>query len=555
MAELKSEKRGGLGVADTLPGEGPTRAGDVDARELEKEVARESIRAQLFQTRKAPRSFGRYLLQRRLGSGGMGIVFAARDPELDRDVAIKILRPELRSAPAGDTARLLREARAIARLSHPNVIVVHDVGVHGELVYVVMELVRGESLREWMSAGHDWLEIVDVLMGAGEGLAAAHAAGLVHRDFKPQNVLIGEDDRPRVLDFGLARPLDECDDDGAGLAAAGVEAIASMRTASGAIIGTPSYMAPEQFVGAPADERSDQFALCVTLFEALFGRRPFAGDTMQELCEQLLHAPLEFPAGASVIPAAVRDVLARGLSRRREERFPDITALLEALAAATAPFRSVGTPSERFQLPSARRAREAERFPHVRAYLDGLPAGLHSHADCRMRASIVRVATRLQPPGESARLPAEVVAALRSRPHATGWLREVPGRVILAALRDLHFSDDASFSALLGRARRGVLSAEFFTFTTQPPTSPRAIQAATRAWTSFHTGGTLIVDRVVKGGAAIVVEHPTGLLGPLGQLDLLATLRAALELSGARLTDLRVVEASDEHVELSARWA
>src|SRR3954453_18295126 len=158
---------------------------------------------------------GRYVVLERIGSGGMGVVYAAYDPELDRKVALKLLRPDRAGAVGEAALRLQREAQAIARLSDPHVVAVYDAGTLGEQVFVAMEFVEGRTLREWLKAEpRSWSEILKAFLAAGRGLAAAHDAGLVHRDFKPDNVLLGGDGRVKVADFGLARPVGEADPDG-----------------------------------------------------------------------------------------------------------------------------------------------------------------------------------------------------------------------------------------------------------------------------------------------------------------------------------------------------
>jgi eukaryotic-like serine/threonine-protein kinase len=216
-------------------------------------------------------SVGRYRLLRLVGRGGMGEVYAAHDPELDRKVAIKILRADARPDNI-EAARLAREAQAVARLSHPNVVAIYDVGSSGGRMFLAMELVEGETLAVWLARQtRTPSEILDMFLMAGRGLEAAHRAGIVHRDFKPQNVMVARDGSARVMDFGLA-------------AAGGPGTTGQVRlTKAGAILGTPLYMSPEQMVGQPVDLRADQFSFCVALWEALHGARPFEGTTLLEL--------------------------------------------------------------------------------------------------------------------------------------------------------------------------------------------------------------------------------------------------------------------------------
>ncbi|MHB8878701.1 MAG: protein kinase domain-containing protein, partial [Myxococcaceae bacterium] len=225
-------------------------------------------------------SIGRYIVIEVLGIGGMGVVYAAYDPQLDRKVALKLLRPDVEPAGGAEESRLrlIREARAAARLSHPNVVAVHEVGTVDDQVYVAMEYVDGGTLTSWVAERlRPWREIVEVFVRAGRGLATAHAAGLVHRDFKLENVLIGKDGRVRVTDFGLAR----LEGESAPAVAVGVSPalFEPGLTRSGMVMGTPAYMAPEQLRGGKADARSDQFSFCVALYMALYGQRPFEGNT------------------------------------------------------------------------------------------------------------------------------------------------------------------------------------------------------------------------------------------------------------------------------------
>ncbi|MFL6293562.1 MAG: serine/threonine-protein kinase, partial [Thermoanaerobaculia bacterium] len=277
---------------------------------------------------------GRYLILDWVGEGGMGVVYAAHDPELDRKVALKLLRPDRTGAAAEEhRLRLQREAQAIARLSHPNVVAVYDAGTLGEQVFVAMEFVEGKTLRQWLSEGaRPWEEIVKVFAAAGQGLAAAHDAGLVHRDFKPDNVLMGQDGRIKVADFGLARPMGELAGDAppeSGSGSGGL--LASPLTQWGMVLGTPVYMAPEQLRGVAADARSDQFSFCVSLYEALYGERPFPGGNPREIAEAVTRGSVREEPQGSRVPARLRALLLRGLSRDPELRFSSMEELLHEL--------------------------------------------------------------------------------------------------------------------------------------------------------------------------------------------------------------------------------
>jgi tetratricopeptide (TPR) repeat protein len=271
----------------------------------------------------------RYVIERLLGAGAMGMVYAAHDPELDRRVAVKVLRPGTFSAAARD--RMAREARTLARLSHRNVVAVHDVGAHGDGMFIVMELVEGATLKRWLAERpRSWHEIVAVMAHAGRGLAAAHAAGLIHRDFKPDNVMIAADGRVLVADFGLARPAGDAATADT-VPGGGSPAPASEITADGVAVGTPAYMAPEQHAGE-AGPAADQFAFAVTLYEALYGRRPFAGTSAVALVTAIAAGEMIPPPSTTRVPARIARIAARGLRGPPAARFPTMTALVDALA-------------------------------------------------------------------------------------------------------------------------------------------------------------------------------------------------------------------------------
>jgi len=282
---------------------------------------------------------GRYEIIRWLGQGGMGTVYAAYDPQLDRDIALKLLHRSL----AEEQSRLLREAQAMAQLAHPNVVAVHDVGRIDQQIFIALERIDGPTLSAWMAEGpHPATEVLETLAQAARGLAAAHDAGIVHRDFKPDNAMIGADARVRVLDFGLARGrVGET-----GPAAGDRSVWMTTLTVNGALVGTPHYMSPEQYRGEPADERSDQFSFCVVLHEALYGQRPFAGNSFDELSEAVRSGRVREPTQTARpgVPKGLRRALRRGLSVDPAERWPSMRALLDALERATRrrPWRWVG---------------------------------------------------------------------------------------------------------------------------------------------------------------------------------------------------------------------
>ena len=276
---------------------------------------------------------GRYLVLGKVGAGGMGVVYGGYDPELDRKVALKLLHVGDGSGPTAhqERARLIREAQSMARLADPNVVTVHDVGEHEGQVFVAMEYVEGSTLTEWVAKGRSRREVLDAFVQAGRGLAAAHAKGLVHRDFKPDNVMVeaGPSPRVRVMDFGLALPL-EVGSTAASDPSLPASTSATGLTRAGAIVGTPAYMAPEQWHGEVADARSDQFAFCVSLWEALHGQRPFAGEDLFELATAVTEGRLADVRGTAV-PARLTRVLRRGLASDPDARFEDMDALLAEL--------------------------------------------------------------------------------------------------------------------------------------------------------------------------------------------------------------------------------
>jgi predicted Ser/Thr protein kinase len=284
-------------------------------------------------------TLGRYRLEHELGAGAMGVVHAAFDPDLERRIALKVLKGATAAAEARD--RLLREARAMARLSHPNVVTVYEVGTAGGRDFVAMELIHGESLAEWLRAERrPTAAILDAFLAAGRGLAAAHAAGIVHRDFKPHNVLRSRDGRIVVTDFGLAREahdapsaaLDATLPAGAMSTSPGGSSSSSLLaglTVTGSLLGTPAYMAPEQWSGGAVTPATDQFAYCVALWEALAGARPYPGPTLDDLRAQVARGPAMLDA--SRIPRRVRGILRRGLDPDPARRWPSMEALLARL--------------------------------------------------------------------------------------------------------------------------------------------------------------------------------------------------------------------------------
>ena len=310
---------------------------------------------------------GRYLVTRRVAAGAMGVVYEAFDPELERRVALKVLRPELLERRKSVRERLLREAQALAMVEHPNVVRVFDVGPVRNSLFIAMEFVAGRTGREWLREDPTWRRVLDVFTDAARGLAAIHAAGLVHRDFKPSNVVIGGDGRVRVLDLGLARaiglvsserstqsgvfrrrrtgertgprprvqtgPRPAAETSGSHPSGSLLQAPMTM---VGTTVGTPQYMAPEQHAGEDSDDRADQFAFCVSLYEALVGTRPFRGRSTDEIADAKNRGSIPPPPADSPVPKAVFRVLARGMRPEPARRWPSMQALVKALDRARA---------------------------------------------------------------------------------------------------------------------------------------------------------------------------------------------------------------------------
>ena len=279
---------------------------------IEAERVRAEVRFRLFGGTAPALQIGRFEIGERLGAGGMGVVYAGRDPDLARPVALKVLFG------GGD---LRREAQALAKLRHPNVVSVHEIGTWQGLPFVAMELVEGQTLRAWLKEKRSIAEITAVFAGAGRGLAAAHAAGLVHRDFKLDNVLVDREGQARVVDFGLAHPTAE----GEPIArSTHLDAQGTTVTAAG----TPAYMAPEVLAGEPATAQSDQFSFGVALYEALAGKRPYEARDIAGLIAAATKTPPRIPG----VPSLVTAMLERSLSPHPADRYPDLGPLIVGLA-------------------------------------------------------------------------------------------------------------------------------------------------------------------------------------------------------------------------------
>ncbi len=276
-------------------------------------------------------TLGRFELLELLGEGAMGRVYRARDPQLDREVAIKLLHP---TAHRGARLRLIREAQALASLSHPNILPIYDIGPVPDqpgAVYLAMQRVVGRDLQQWLRARpRSRGEILDRFIAAGHGLLAAHEAGLVHRDFKPANVMVDDEGRTLVMDFGLVRRVGEEPSTTTRLVEAELAQVVDELTKTGAIVGTPAYMAPEQYAGGTLDARTDQFAFCIALWEALYGERPFPEKNMAGMVHAKSRGRYATPKGRR-LPRQLHAALLRGLSPDPALRFPSLDPLLDLL--------------------------------------------------------------------------------------------------------------------------------------------------------------------------------------------------------------------------------
>ncbi|MBZ5710961.1 serine/threonine-protein kinase [Nannocystis pusilla] len=324
------------------PGDAPDDASRAPTSPAALEVRRikAAAHAKLFGGKEPgaqPQKIARYAVLQSLGVGGMGEVYLAYDDKLDRKVAIKLVRLDRDGGLERASTRLIREAQALAQLSHPNVVQVYETGNFEGRVFIAMEFVRGVHMRRWLeTATRTWRQVLDAYLQAGHGLAAAHRRGMVHRDFKPENVLVGDDGRVRVVDFGLVRNAPDPDvggaDGGDNVSAEDLER-SSRLTQSGALMGTPSYMSPEQFQGLKATEKSDQFAFCVAVYRGLYGWHPFASETRAELKRRVMAGLIAPPPRDARVPSGIYGVLVRGLHADPAQRYPSMEALLADLAA------------------------------------------------------------------------------------------------------------------------------------------------------------------------------------------------------------------------------
>jgi len=351
-------------VAETAKFFSHDPAAETDRHDDDDDATIEAVKRRTVQAPLSPGTrVSRYVISDVIGVGAAGVVYRAYDPELKRNIALKLLRTDHARELGSLKARLLREAQAMAQLSHPNVVSVFDVGTYGDEIVIVLELVEGQTLARWLGESpRSWQEIRTAFIDAGKGLAAAHAVQLVHRDFKPANVLVGVDGRVRVTDFGLARTM-ELDDDAKSELASDSEGppsqpISTRRplfsmtaTEDGGLVGTPVYMAPEQFRRRRADARTDQFSFCVALYMALYHRHPYLVASsklysLEQLADSVNHGLLQIP-DTSIAPATLFEILRRGLQVDPKERFGSMQELLDNLISDPAALPAAAVQSER----------------------------------------------------------------------------------------------------------------------------------------------------------------------------------------------------------------
>ncbi len=314
----------------------------VDPDYLEKQRVANDVRAKLFGAKAPTITIGRFQVVDKIGAGAMGVVYAALDPDLNRKVAIKLVQHG-RGNSERQRLRMLREAQALARLSHPNVVTIYEVGTYDGQVFIAMEFVEGENITEWLRRTQpDWQQIIEVMLGAGRGLQAAHAMELVHRDVKPDNIAVDAAGRARVLDFGLVAADGEASESGESPRPSQHhrQPFAVSLTQTGGLVGTPNYMAPEQLTGQAVDARSDQYSFCVSVYHALYGQLPFHAASFEQLVDDVMNGVRVPPPADTVVPRAVQDILARGMSLDPGARFDSMGALVSALEACLQPARS-----------------------------------------------------------------------------------------------------------------------------------------------------------------------------------------------------------------------
>ena len=336
-----AEKRGAF-LAQACPDD-PGLRGEVQSLlDQQADSFLESAPLSAVRALSAGAKLGNFEIMELLGRGGMGEVWRARDARLKRDVAIKVLPAALAHDP-DRIARFEREARAASALNHPNIVCVYDIGRENGTYWIASELVSGDTLRRVIDRGPlPGPKVIEIATQVAAGLAAAHAAGLVHRDLKPDNIMVTRGGQVKILDFGLAKQRRMAPD-----------STTAYLTDEGVVLGTAGYMSPEQVRGEAADHRADLFSFGVVLFEMLCGKRAFAGDSSVEVMNAILKdEPPDLPAS---VPPALARIVRRCLEKERERRFQSAADLAFALqpSTASAPFRTKRRRAPRWAMPAA----------------------------------------------------------------------------------------------------------------------------------------------------------------------------------------------------------
>jgi len=515
-------------------------AGDV----LELQAARNAIASALFPALEtAPATVGRYQLRRRLGAGGMGIVFAAHDPTLQREVAVKLLNPSTQRGPRADEA-LLTEAQNTARLVHPGVVTVFDAGIHDGRVFVTMELVSGQTLARWLTTRPPWRQAVAALARAARGIEAAHDCGIIHRDFKPANVLLGVDGRVCVADFGLARAIHDPAHAEHVFPIGAADAHARALTDGGEVAGTPAYMAPEQYLGMVQDERTDQFAFCVSLYEALWGRRPFEAPTLRELREVVLTAEPSLPASPSLPPELTRAV-SRGLSKNRQDRFTtmgELARLLESLTADVDLRDAFGAPTVQ---PAA-----APREGTYRAYLRLLAHGLETCPEAQVPTRVTQLILAQKPLTNP---PPELVPILRAL-HTQHAISQVQTRALVCAFYDEHFTSLDEFASFMEPVAMGVMRVVFGVQACPAPSSPHYIDLLLSTYNNATPGMVMRAVERRPWSVRVRVDHPPRTVIDVHRVAIAAVVRGEFLVTGSKLAEVTIASRADDHFVLQARW-
>jgi hypothetical protein len=523
--------------------------------ELEIEVARTAITSALFSgVAVQPATVGRYVLRQRLGAGGMGIVFAAHDPSLKRDLAIKLLHPRTRD-PREDHL-LLREAQSTAGLVHPALVTIYDVGLHEGRVFIAMEQIAGPSMQEWLFEGRPWRHSVAVLARAARGIEAAHARGIIHRDFKPANVLLGRDGRVCIADFGLAQQVMHANFTPPSPSYPRSYDAMRALTQSRRIAGTPAYMAPEQYLGTVQDERTDQFAFCASLYEAVFGQKPFEAATIDALKEAVLTSQPIMPPRDDV-PASLIDAVSRGLSKDRRDRFAnmgELASLLESLSEHVDLARVLGDGARAGEADcpqqTARKPGEGATISVYEAYLRQLPEGLDTALEQRLPSKIYQVilANRplRNPPGELV----PIMANLASQ----STMPAVHARAILSAVYDEHFRSLDAWRLFFGETSRSAVKLLATSFALARPSSVHFIHTLAGAYNSRAQGVRIEIIDDAPGTATLRIHFAPHTLNEVSWVAWEEFIRAVMLGGGCRLADLRTLSRDESSFLLRAHW-